>query len=291
MTDITLETAVSQPVTAPRTRGPIATMLGVLFRPGATFTALRGAKRRWWAIPALIMLVALAFHGYVFAYASAADQSRMQTAGGGMVEGRPVTGAGGIVVDGPGGMPSQVGVNPLRTGLSIGGQVLGAIFTWLVWAGLLALASTFFGQSGTNFGGFFAMVLWARLPLAIRSIIQALYMVLTGAVIYNQGLSGLVLDSTPSAAPTGPIYGPGPIPIGGGRLGQPAVGTQVLAGVLGRIDVYLVWSLVLTVAGVWAFARLPRRKALLITLAIWVPATAVTLLPTIIGLNGGTRIF
>jgi hypothetical protein len=271
-----------------RARGPFGTLLGVLFRPSSTFIALRDAKRRWWIVPALLALVLIAVHGFTDARVSTAllnQQSQMREV--------PIKDPyGGGAIDGPGGMPSQLGPHPLTIGLTIGGRLVGTVVSWLLWAGLLALASTFFGQNGANFGGFFAMVTWARLPFTLRSLVQTLYMTLTGTLIYNQGLSGLVLDNRPAATAAGVINGPGLNGMmGGARYIPPSLGQQVAAAVLGQIDIYLVWSLLLMVAGVWAFARLSRRKALLVTLAIWVLGIGVGLLPTFIGLGQGVRLF
>jgi hypothetical protein len=276
-----------QPATAARARGPFSTLLGVLFRPSRTFTALRDAKRRWWIVPALLAVVVIAFHGFTHARVSTAALFRQQSEMPEVVIKDPY---GGEYIERP--MPSQVGPHPLTTGLSIGGQLLGTVVSWLLWAGLLALASTFFGQNGASFGGFFSMVVWARLPLTLRSLVQAIYMSITGALIYNQGLSGLVLDNTPTAAASGFNGGMGMGGmIGGPRYIPPTMGQQVAASILGRIDIYLVWSLILMVAGVWAFARLPRKKAIYVTLAIWVLATLVTLVPILIGLGQGARLF
>ena len=135
------------------------------------------------------------------------------------------------------------------------------------------------------------MIVWARMPLAIRSAVQAVYMVVSGTCIYNQGLSGLVYDRTPSL--TGATMGVGMVSAVAGafRSAGPTRTQLVLATLLGRIDIYMVWSLLLTVAGVWTFAHLSRRKALLVTLGIWVVATAVGLLPAILGVGQGMRIF
>lgn len=264
-----------------RTMGPFAALLGILFRPGRTFAALRDAKRRWWIIPALIALLALAFYGYTSARASADAAYEQQLQAMEMMAGDPRMGE--VVIE----PPTRTGPHPLTIGLTISAQILGAVVTWLVWAGLLTLASTFFGQNGAKFGGFFAMVVWARLPFAIRNLIQAIYMTITGTIIYNQGLSGLILDNTPTTTSAG--YGFGII--SSMRTLQPTRGQQVLAALLGRVDAYLVWSLILTVAGVWAFARLPRRKAIVVTLVIWALATLVSLLPTIVGLTQGVSLF
>ena len=280
--DLAANASNGAPVSA-NARGPFRTLVRLLFRPGRTFLALRDAKRRWWIVPALLTVVALAFFGFTYARANAEVLYQQQLQ---MLSGMQPDPRGGPVPE-----PVRNDPHPLTVGLSIAGQIAGAAASWLVWAGLLALASTFLGQSGASFGGFFSMVVWARLPLAVRSLVQAIYMAVSGTCIYNQGLSGLVLDKSPAATAgmvnSGFVSAVAPTV----RMAQPNRSQQVLAALLGRIDIYMIWSLVLTVAGVWAFARLPRRKAWLVTLGIWAVATLVGLLPAIIGLGQGARIF
>ncbi len=279
----------AQPTATSRARGPFSVLVGVLFRPSRSFAALRDAKRRWWIVPALLALFVIVFYGFTEARSSQRIAQQQQSQ---LREELIRDPYGGGYIDGPGTMPSQVGPHPLTIGLSIGGRLLGTVVSWLLWAGLLALASTFFGQNGASFSGFFAMVTWARLPLTLRSLVQAIYMGLSGTLIYNQGLSGLVIDNRPAS--NAAAFMSGPVMngmMGGARYVPPSMGRQVLAALLGRIDIYLVWSLILMVAGVWAFARLSRRKALLVTLAIWVLGVLVSLLPTLIGLGQGVRLF
>ncbi|MGC9523458.1 MAG: YIP1 family protein [Anaerolineae bacterium] len=254
-------------------RGPFGMLIGMIVKPRATMAALREARRRWWIVPAILMVGALIFSGFAYSRANAEFLYQQQVE---MFEQMPPEQRGPMAEP-----PAKATPPLLTTGLRIAGQVVGVIVTWVVWAGLLALASTFFGQNGARFGGFFAMVVWAWLPHAVRHLVQGVYQFVTQTPIYNQGLSGLVLDNTPMAF--SPFSGPRYVP--------PTRSDQVWAAFLGRIDVYRVWSLLLLVTGVIIFARASKKRAWLLTLGIWLIATLLSLLPTIIGLTSGLRLF
>ena len=267
-------------------RGPFQVLLGMLLKPRSTLADLSTARHRWWWLPALLMIVAVTMYGVVFASASAADQQRAMEA---VFEGVPGDMRGASV-------PPQ-----MSSGLSmvavirVGGQVLGTLVTWLIWAGLLYLVSTFLGQNGAHFGGFFAMVAWTWLPYSVRNLIQAGYSALTRQAIYNQGLSGLVIDRAPAAPDVSPVSAVsavrGLMAAPGGAVMAASRGDQVLAALLARVDIYLIWNLVLITLGVAAFARLKTKKAALGTLVIWVVFTLISLLPTIVGFGQGLGIF
>jgi len=256
----------------PKSRGPIRALLGIIARPRRTMDHLSTAKRRWWWLPALLMLGALALQGIFYARANAELMYQHQVDWFESMSEQQRAPLGEL--------PPETDPHPLMVWLPIGGRAIGTLVTWLVWAGLIALASTFLGHNGAKFGGYFAMIAWARIPFTIRDIVQGIAMATTNRAIYNQGLSGLVLDSTP--APMYSNFQP---------YVSPPRGEQVFAALLGRVDVYMVWSLVLTGIGIWAFGHLPRRRAILVTLGIWVIATAVSLLPALLGLGQGTRFF
>jgi Yip1-like protein len=255
-----------------KSRGPIQTFLGIIVRPRRTMAGLSTAKRRWWWLPMLLMLAALALQGNFYARANSELMYRYQVD---FLESMPEQARGPMAE-----LPPKTDPHPLSIWLPVGGRAVGTLVTWLVWAGLIALASTFLGHNGARFGGYFAMIAWARLPFTLRDLVQGITMAMTGRAIYNQGLSGLVLDGTPA-----------PMTSGFRSYTPPPRGAQILSALLGRVDVYIVWSLVLTGIGIWAFGHLPRRRAILVVLGIWVIATVVNLLPALLGLGQGTRIF
>ena len=98
-------------------------------------------------------------------------------------------------------------------------------------------------------------------------------MLITRVPIYNQGLAGLAWDSTPQTmadffVPT-----------------MPATGHLVGAALLSKVDLYWCWNIWLLVLGVMVFVKLSRKKALLVTLGLWLLFTLPSLLPVLVGLG------
>jgi hypothetical protein len=112
------------------------------------------------------------------------------------------------------------------------------------------------------------VVVWAWLPYGLRGLLQTLYILLSGQLIVNPGLSGLV-RSEPS--------------VGEAVLAPPSAGQTFLTTFLSRIDLFLVWNLILLVIGVAVTTHLSRRKAALVTLGVWVVLTGLSLLPALVG--------
>jgi hypothetical protein len=102
---------------------------------------------------------------------------------------------------------------------------------WLLLAGLLHLGSTLLGGRGSMQSAL-NVVAWASLPFALRDLLRIVFMLSTGHAIVSPGLSGFV--STPG----------------------------FLADLLARLDIFLIWNVVLLVLGSGITDSLPRGKAL-----------------------------
>ncbi|MCU0522806.1 MAG: YIP1 family protein [Anaerolineae bacterium] len=255
-------------------RCSLRVLLGVLLKPRSTLSYLSTARRRWWWVVALLMVAALAAQGFSYSKAELRFSFQRQLE---YYESLSVAERQMMFPEPP--VEPQASTFTLSTAIGVGAKIVATIATWLVWAGLLYLASTFLGQNRAGFGAFYGIVAWTWIPYVIRNAIQAIAMTLTGSAIYNQGLSGLVIDRTP--VPITPIWQP---PI------SPSAGDQVLAAFLARFDVYVIWNLVLLVLGVAALSHLSGKKALLGTLVIWLLFTLLSLLPALTGLNQGFRL-
>ena len=106
---------------------------------------------------------------------------------------------------------------------------------WLGWAlvaGLLHLGSTLLGGRGSMQGAL-NIVAWASLPFAIRDILRMMYMLSAGHAIASPGLSGF----TASAG--------------------------FFFHILARLDVFMIWYILLLVIGFAIVDGLPRGKAVL----------------------------
>lgn len=147
-----------------------------------------------------------------------------------------------------------------------GGGVIGRVVSWLAWAGALYLAGVALGGRST-FGQMFRMVVWAWLPYVLRGLLQTTYILASGQLIANPGLSGFVQDNRPVEEM---VFMP------------PSLGQVVFAAFLSNVDLFLIWNLILVVIGVVVTTRLPRRKAALVTLGVWALLTAFSLIPVLV---------
>lgn len=165
------------------------------------------------------------------------------------------------------GQISQFATNPLFTIVFPSVLRMIALWVgWLVWAGGLHLISTMAGGN-SQFGQMWRTVIWSWLPFAVRGLLQFGFILLTGEIIVNPGLSGLVADqrsvSEILAAP-------------------PSTGQLVLRSLLSNIDLFLIWNLILLIFGVAITARISRRKATFISLGIWIGLTIIGMIPTLL---------
>lgn len=102
--------------------------------------------------------------------------------------------------------------------------LLGVWVGWLILGGILHLVTTLFGGRGSTAVSM-NIVAWGSLPLAIRALVQVVYMLAAQKLISNPGLSGFS-----PAGDTGWVV----------FLGQ----------LLRLIDVYVVWQIILLVLGI-----------------------------------------
>lgn len=103
---------------------------------------------------------------------------------------------------------------------------------WIVIAGLLHLGSTLLGGRGSMQGAL-NIVAWASLPFAIRDVLRVVFMLSAGHAINSPGLSGF------------------------------AASTGLWSQLLSRLDVFMIWYIVLLVIGFALTEGLPRGKAVM----------------------------
>lgn len=138
--------------------------------------------------------------------------------GGGPVDGMPQEG-----------MPPAVGESPLNFGLNLVARLAGFWMVWLILSIILHLGLMISGGNVPQ-RAIFNLAAWTSLAIAVRCIIQILYMLISGQPILGDGLSGLVAENT------------------------------FMAFVLGGLDVYLVWQFVMIFIGLHQANNLSKRK-------------------------------
>ncbi|MBL7066045.1 MAG: YIP1 family protein [Anaerolineae bacterium] len=253
--------------TSPERRGLPRLLWGMIVRPRATLEYLREHWGRAWWLPALLTVI-LVTAPVVVAAPITARQSREAVAAAqeqwGEQRGMEMSAEEQAQME----QAMSIASSPLITVVfpAVGGVVVLAV-GWLVWAGALYLAGMALGGRST-FGQMFRMVVWAWLPYTLRGLLQTVYILASGQIIANPGLSGLVQETRPISEIV---------------VAPPGLGQTLLVACLSRIDLFLFWNLALLMIGVAVTTRLPRRKAVLVTLGVWLLLTALGLLPALVG--------
>jgi hypothetical protein len=117
-----------------------------------------------------------------------------------------------------------------------------------------------------TFGAMFRLSVWSRIPMAIGSLVQAGFIAFAGRLIQYPGLSFFVAT---------------------GDLMQDA--RNPLFVLLGSLDLFWLWHLLLVMLGVAVVAHFSRAKALVLTLVYGVLALAITVLPMLLFGNMGAK--
>jgi len=117
------------------------------------------------------------------------------------------------------------------------GSWTGLWLGWVLVAGLLHLGSTLLGGRGTMQGAL-NVAAWASLPFAIRDVLKVIYMLLAGHAIGSPALSGF------------------------------ATSAGFLPQLLSRLDLFVVWYIILLMIGMAIFDSLSRGKAVVDVLVI-----------------------
>jgi len=197
----------------------------ILRHPTQAFTNIASYPSRKWLIPAILLMLLVAASGYL-------NQNLIMKQ---------------VIDSPPAGAPFLLP--------SIGSTMLLWV-KWLVWAGLLYVASTLFGGN-SNFRTLWRVIVWASLPELIRSILQIIYLLFAQQPIEYAGLSGLIL-----------------------RGAEDPAGIQLaIAGILAQLDLFALWKLGLLAIGVACATGLAQRKAWVVILIVWGLLTALGLIP------------
>jgi hypothetical protein len=254
-------------VAAPEKWNILRQLWGMIVRPRATLEYLREHGGRSWWVPALLAVL-LAILPILVAAPLTARQTREAVAAAqeqwGERQGVEMSAEEQAQME----QAMSIAASPLITTVfpAVGGAV-GLVIGWLVRAGALYLAGIALGGRSA-FGQMFRMVVWTWLPYALRGLLQTVYILASGQLIANPGLSGFVQQHRPASEIV---------------LAPPSLSQTLLVAFLSRVDLFLFWNLILLVVGVTVVTRLPRRKAVLVTLGVWLLLTAVSILPALVG--------
>lgn len=227
---------------------------GMFARPRRTLEYLSQNGKRFWWVPALVILVLIVLPTIIAPAPVTQTPSTME----------PVESMGpyaeAVTVE----SPTPAATSPLIGILGVAGRALSTAITWALWGGALYLASVFLGRSST-FKQMLRLTIWTWLPYGVRGLLQTAYILISGQAITNPGLSGFVIDRSAQSL----------VPVGPGQI--------ALAAILSRVDLFLVWNLFLLITGLMVTTRLTRRKSVIAVLAIWVIFALLGVIPALAG--------
>lgn len=222
------------------------------------------ALHRWWWVPMVAMVgvtvaltLARSHANSVFLYQQQVDFHTLHP-------GQP-------------GLPAEMPTPPVATVLvNVAGRLVSLVGNWILWIVLLGLSAILLGGREAGFGIMARLAMWSWLSYVVRGVLQIIYVLASGDPLYNPGLSGLFVDNTPP-------------PMGTFIYTIPTRGEQVMAAILGRVDVYLIWQMALLTIGLADLSRLSRRRSVLVVTGIWLIGTGLSLLPILIPALGRLR--
>lgn len=252
-----------QTVALPR-QTPLAHFWAMIRRPRSALVALRESSRPSWIWIALVTLILSILPLLVAAPITArvAAEAIQETMDRQAELGQEITPEMQA-------QAAQFSTSPIFTMLLPGiARIFGLVLLWLAWSGSLHLLSTITGGSN-SFRQMWRAVVWSWIPFALRGLLQTVFILATGELITRPGLSALVAPNETGAGAESALQIPG-------------TGELFLSGVLGQIDLFVVWNLILLVLSVEITARISRRKSILITLGVWVVLVLLSVLPALV---------
>ncbi|HDN79911.1 MAG: hypothetical protein DRI61_09360 [Chloroflexi bacterium] len=222
----------------------------LIYSPSRAFDEVKESSGWMWLVPAIILIGSLCFRAIVSASASAIlakEQLEKQLS---QLPQQELSNLPPVVAHGP----SPVF---LATTAIISGIVM-LFLGWLIRSFLLHLGSLALGGQG-SFGQMFVAAGWAYLPYGIRDLVQGIYSLLTGKVITQPGLSSLVATGDPIKDSANAMY-----------------------LLLGRLDIFVIWSVVLLALGVSAVGGFSRKKGGFLAFGYWALVTLLSILPSLV---------
>jgi hypothetical protein len=233
-----MENESPQTAAAPSDPSPLATLVGVIIRPRSTFTRMREAVRgHWWlvfvlALVALVLVIVATIP--IQAEATEAAIAAQQEQLGELSAEQQAQIEQTQAIFSSAAMLGAIG--------TLSG-VIGLVINYAVRAGLLFLMGQLLGGQA-SFKQVWRMAVWTSLPGVISSFISGITIIISG----NLPVAGLANVFT--GTETGEV-------------------SPVLLAVLGRIDIFAIWSVVLIAVGMIATTRISRGKGILAAVIYW----------------------
>lgn len=242
----------------PKRTRPLALLAQIWLRPRKAFEGVAAGSRWLWLVPFICGVAAVLFRVYVAAPLQAeAQTAQMRTLMAEQAQAFPAAEGEPAAFDVPS-TPVSVTLAPALLG-GLGIILLGwALRALILQVGSLAMggrrraSAEPAGSAAPSFGQIYCLSAWAAFPLILRDIVQGVYMLISQTLVTGPGLSGLMAQ--PEGAGTS-VAGNGLAGLGG--ISAPGV-------ILGKIDFFTLWFLVLLVLAMQVGGGLARNKAILL---------------------------
>lgn len=246
--------AAEQPVSSQNTEPftPFQALLGVIARPHATFVRMRDAERgHWWVVFALGLIALVLNTVATVPIQAEISQAVMATQQEQFEDLSPEQQAQIEQTQAIFSSTAVLGAIGTATG------IIGLLIGYAARAGLLFLFGLVLGGQ-VSFKQIWRMAVWTALPISLGTFVTAIAIVATGQ-LPAAGLTYILTSA------------------------ELANASPFLTAILGRIDIYTVWSLVLIGIGMVATARLSGVKAGLIAGVYWLLGAGLALAGTALG--------
>lgn len=269
----------------PKRTRPLALLAQIWLHPRRAFEGVAAGSRWLWLIPFVCAVAALLFRAYIAAPLQVEQQTAQMQAQVAL-DTTAAQGQAFPAVEGDQTSSVVVPSTPLSVALApalIGGLAI-ILLGWALRALILQVGSLAMGgrQNGSaaptgsaapSFGQVYCLSAWAAFPLILRDVVQGVYMLFSQALVTGPGLSGLIAQ--PDGVGTN-VARNGLSGFGGAALSLPGV-------VLGKIDFFTLWFLVLLVLAMQVGGGLARGKAILLVAIYAILALLPGLLTALVG--------
>jgi hypothetical protein len=122
------------------------------------------------------------------------------------------------------------------------GQIISWLFIALIYWGLL-----FIFRNKTKYSKILTIVVISAVPVLVSNLVNLFYTLFTGKMIIHQGLSGLVAS--------GNVF---------------AYSSNLLYMILSRVDIFILWSLILLIIGIAISCKMKVWKSISIVLIVYI---------------------
>ena len=236
-------------------KSTLSLLIGIIDRPRSTLAQVLAFPRWKWAVPAVLGLLAVAILLAVSAQLLAEQAAQQQALAFSRIQGQLVnmTEAQRARVQ----QQMQAFASPLVVaGTAFASRAVGLFIGWAIGT-LIIYFGLVVGGLEIGFGALFAGYSWTSLPFVVRDLVDAAFVMFSGALRVNPGLSYFVATGDLLADARNPLW-----------------------LVTGQLDLFFLWHIVLVYALIKA-AR-PKTGAVVLTLLYTVIYLALRVLPPLL---------